>query len=293
MAKNSTMAQVRTDVLEMMDTPSGGRFSDTLLDRFINASRDKLHAIIAESDDDDWLTYCVGVEVKPSVLGGQTIPLPSFGTSAPGWWKVPIWTDGSDTAWSPNVTTGEGPGVDAPGFHRLRKVQILNDYTAESDTSGRLEPVYQWAGKAKDLQRVGLDGLNRNADAKAWTYTSPPCYRLMGGNTLWLDRPSDADAGFLIWYVADLLDVATGGSVNLQPCWLEWIIYDVCTKLRYRDKEDAGEFVAERQNLEQLIREQNHARDEYGPPTIRRVYEDAGELGDQEYRDLITHGNRW
>lgn len=294
MAKNTTMAQLRTNILDMMSTPSGGRYSDAILDQLINASRDKLHAIIAEADDDDWLTYCVGVEMKPSVADGQAVPLATYRTgTAPAWWSVPTWSDGTAAVWSPNSPPGEVQYETAPGFHRLRKIQILENYTAASTTSLRLEPIYQWTGKARDLQRVGLDGLNRNADAKAWTYSDPPRYRLLGGNTLWLDRPSTADAGFLIWYVADLLDVATGGDVNLQPCWLDWILYDVCTKLRYRDKEDASEFVGERQNLERLIRDQNASRDEYGPPTIRRTFDDSGDMGDQDYRDALTHGGRW
>lgn len=291
MAKNITMAQLRTDILERMDTPSGGRFSDTILDRLINTSRDKLHGILSENDDDDWLTYCVGVELKPTVADIQSVPLPSFGTAAPDWWQLTEIDAGGGAAWFPNAGSNSD-AVTAPGFHHLRKVQILEGYTAESVTATQIEPIFRWTGEPRNLERVSLDGMNHNADAKGWARSLPPRYRMLGSNTLWFNRPSDVDAGFLIWYVADLLDVATSGNVNLQPCWLDWIAYDVCVRLRYRDKEDAGEFIMERQACEELIRAQSNGRDEYGPPTVRETFDGVNNMGDQEYRDYLTDGYR-
>lgn len=289
--KNVTMAQIRTDVLDLIDKTSGGRYSTTVLERFINTSRDKLHAIVADGDDDDWLTYCVGVEVKPTVAAGQVIPLPTYGTTAQvDWWVVPEVPQGGDDGWNPNNVGGSVEQlVAAPGVHRLRKVQILESYTSLSSTGERLENISEWTGRARDLERVGLDKLNHDADSKDWTINDPPKYRLIGGNTLWLDRPSSADAGFLIWYVADLLDVATAGNTNLQPGWLDWIVYDVSARLMYRDREfdAAGVFAQERQNLEDMIRAQAASRDEGGVPTIRQTW--GGEVGDQDLRDYLTH----
>lgn len=269
--------------LDLSDAEDVGndRLSAAQASRLLNRSRDRLFAILAEEYGDDYFTFCVGVEVKPTVGDGQTIPLPTMSSATVDWWRLPETDAGEGVMWTPNTGTNED-ATDAPAFHRLRKVQILDTYTAVDNTGTRLEPLFQWGDRPVDLERCGLDGLNRPAESRAWTTTDAPRYRLLGNQTLWFNRPSPADAGFLIWYVGNPLDISGTTHAHMGPGWAEYIVLDAAVWFAMRDRDGVSPLSVlkdERDRVEGAIRRQSGGRDEHGPAHVRRRYRNAYDLG--------------
>lgn len=288
MGKSVTYGTLVSDlrfVLDLADSEDVGndRLSAAQAERLINRSRDRLFGILAEEYGDDYFTYCVGVEVLNSVNPRQSFALPAFSTTAGvPYWKYPLVNTGDEDAWSPNDGGGIEDGQDAPAFHRLRKVQILETYDAVADSGTNLDPILTWSGRPRDMARCSLDGLNENAEARDWTTSDPPEYRLLGDQLLWFNRPATNNAGFLIWYVGNPLNVSGLNHTLMGPGWAEWLVLDAAIWFAMRDRDGVSslsQMTSERARVEASIRAQAGGRDESSPNRVRRRYRESYDLG--------------
>ncbi len=328
--KHVGLDELKEDVRNLLVTTIGdeGRHSDAVVDSILNRSIEALQSLVlGKAAGEDWFTWFVPVEVQGTAAGGKTqnFPLPSLrfstgganGTATPAWWKYNAIgsTGGTPALTVPAAQTGslDGPAAMnlsssvtlklAPPVMKVRKVQILEDYTTdETDTSGQAyHPIVKW-DKARDCEVTRFDDLNVGTiEDRAFTTTNMPTYALTGDNQLfWSDRPNN-DFGVGIWYVAslpDLIDGSPEGDVDhlqVNPDWRRWITLDAATYLLFRDREDTGFVVGEREKVEQRIINNLVARDS-GPKRMRDQFSRQrafGGLSDRELRDRLTTRFIW
>lgn len=278
------VSQLHTDILELLDATSGGRYPTTLLNRRINLAQEKLHAILAKAGgDDDWLTYTVGLVVNPANSPTSTdirqVILPTLPLASPD--DVPdYWLRHHRD----NYTSAS---IEAPGIYRLRDIRIVEGYTAD-DPSLDISAMTSWSGRSRSLQRCSLRELDEYPERRDWSYANPPRYRLVGPELVF-DRRSATGAGFLISFLADITTLDTSDYLAIPPLWSEFIVADVVANLsiRNRDADMVSYFRGEAQRLADQILTTSQPRDEHEPPRIREV-DGYADLGDERYRDRIT-----
>jgi len=182
----------------------------------------------------------------------------------------------------------------APRFHRLRKVQLVESWTAAGTGSGDdYDAVLDWSGRTVDLRRSDLDDLNSSDSADAWSVSRPPRYRLIadgqGGSSLYFDPAPTSAVAVLVWYVGNPLDLSSSDAVALAPNWAEFLVVDAACAFARRDRDTSSilaELKEERARLEAAIRAQARDRDDGQPLTLRSTF--AGGRGDAQLRDILT-----
>lgn len=302
MASETGFDTLVSDLRFLLDLESTSpRLTTPQAERLLNKSRDKLFGILAEAYGDDYFTYCVGVWMDPTVnvasgVYSRTIPLGVNGlSSGQEYWLLA--NRQYLPAPSPQAPDSSHTDLDAPQFHRLRKVQIPESFTAvdPGETTEPVGPVYEWSGQMTDLQRSDLDRLNSSDAPRAWSVQRPPTYRLIAdgqmGSSLYFDPAPTETVAVLIWYVGNPLDLTSTNPSTLSPGWADWLIYDAAVTFAIRDRDSSVELAelrTERNRLEASIREQARDRDDGQPLQIRRTYMQG--LGDAEARDWATFG---
>lgn len=308
MASETGFDTLVSDLRFLLDLePTSPRLTTPQAERLLNKSRDKLFGILAEAYGDDYFTYCVGVQISPTAPVTsycRTITLGVQG-AALGYWHLGLRgaLGKSPSPGSPDIAT---PTIAAPQFHRLRKVQMPESWTAAGTGTGpgydiiegtgaEYDAVMEWSGKLVDLQRSNLDRLNSSESARAWSIQRPPTYRLIAdgqmGSSLYFDPAPTEAVAVLVWYVGNPLDLTSTNPSTLSPGWADWLIYDAAVTFAIRDRDSSVELAElrqERARLEASIQEQARDRDDGQPLQIRRTY--MGGLGDAEARDWATFG---
>lgn len=292
MSTSEQLSALHTDILELLDVDSGGRYDTTILNRRINLAQGRLHALLSGLGWSDWLTWVVGVEVRPTQESGiMSIPLPSYpnaaGAAAKAWWKHGV--ESGDSTWSPATANTD---ADPPGVFKVLQVRILESYTSAA-AAAPWSKLTTWDGRSRQLHEARPEDHWRDITARDWTYSDPPRYRLMAKNLIAFDRKSAADAAFLIEYVASIETLSTSDYIMLQPVWAQYIVADVVANLAERDRD--FDLVASQRGLlqqyTQEIREEARARSK-GRKSMRDDQSHDETLGHQEFRDRLTFG-RW
>ena len=115
-----------------------------------------------------------------------------------------------------------------------------------------------------DLGDLGWDG-------KAWTTAELPTYRIEGYTLRLFPAPSAAYK-LVVRYTGGLtIDSLTDDFIG-EPEWADFVVADVCAKIRQREQKPADEFLTERTISEQRILDQAAQRDRGGVSQVRDTY---------------------
>lgn len=177
------------------------------------------------------------------------------------------WGEGYFTT-STTLTTSAGAGTTSLPTDFLKLINLLwvrgtDDVVTISEAQHDERLLTQWS-------------------ARTWT---APKYRLRHSTLQWVPPPS-AVYNLVIEYVYAAPDLsADDDPFDAGPGWDEWVVLDVCRKIRQREEKDATEFQAERERVEANILVLSPQRSE----TSNRVIRDLSEttLGVRELRDRM------
>ncbi len=124
-------------------------------------------------------------------------------------------------------------------------------------------------GVSHELSRSDLG--DRGGIATTWTADALPTYRIEGYALRVYPTP---DAAYtLIATFTDVLAItALTDTIQGEPAWADYVVADVCARIRQREQKDAGEFVAERTLVETAIRDESVSRDRGGVVQVRDTY---------------------
>jgi hypothetical protein len=121
------------------------------------------------------------------------------------------------------------------------------------------------------LDMAGPDDWDATSeDAKAWD--SAPRYRIQGGNVLLYPKPN-AIYTLSIYYDTGIYVTATSDSISCQPGWDEWMVLDICVRVRQMEEVSAADFLAERNKVEADIVSQALTRDRFRTHQVRDLWE--------------------
>lgn len=131
-----------------------------------------------------------------------------------------------------------------------------------------------WMRSATDrvpLEKASVDEMNAASETgEAWS--SAPRYRLQAENILFFPKPS-AVYNLSIYYDGGIYVTATSDSISCQPGWDEWMVLDVCARVRMMEEASATDFLSERDKVERDIVAQATARDRFRVHEVRDLYE--------------------
>lgn len=116
-------------------------------------------------------------------------------------------------------------------------------------------------------------------ESRTWSTHCLPSYRVEA-NVLVLSPIPDASYTLRCAYTSHLVMEAITDSINGQPAWREWLVLDVCQRVRDREQKDASELISQRLELESQMKEQASQVDRYGSRQVRDV---RGELNRSRY----------
>jgi hypothetical protein len=133
------------------------------------------------------------------------------------------------------------------------------------------------ADERVELKMASVDEMDAATQTpRAWD--SAPKYRLQGGNILFFPEPS-AVYTLSIYYDTGIYVTATSDSIDCQPGWEEWLVLDVCVRVRQMEEASAADIIAERNKVEYDIVRQATSRDRYRTHEVRDLWE-GGEVID-------------
>lgn len=137
-----------------------------------------------------------------------------------------------------------------------------------------------WMRSATDrvpLEMASVDYMDAASEAgEAWD--AAPRYRLQGDNILFFPKPN-AVYNLSVYYDTGLYVSATSDSMSCQPGWDEWMVLDVCVRVRQMEEISAADFIAERNKVEADIVRQAASRDRFSTHQVRDLWE-GGDLLD-------------
>lgn len=163
-----------------------------------------------------------------------------------------------------NLTTSIGANnVALPDdFYKLRRIQWVQD-------ERNIWP----------LERASIDDFEFGATQGVGWVNFRPLYRLFADNVLFWPVP-DAIYNVQIFYTARIPAMVSGGTVSLQTGWAEWLVLDVCSKIRTRENklDVAGALSGQQLQIEEQIRNSSTARDQWKPSQPRDLWGDGFEI---------------
>ncbi len=137
-----------------------------------------------------------------------------------------------------------------------------------------------WLRSATDrvpLDRASVDDMRAAAEtSRSWD--AAPLYELQGDNILFFPTPN-AVYNLSIYYDSGIYVTATSDSMSCQPGWDEWMVLDVCARVRMMEEVSAADFLAERAKVEADIVKQAMSRDRFQTHQVRDLWE-GGEVID-------------
>jgi len=119
-----------------------------------------------------------------------------------------------------------------------------------------------------EIERASQD--ETNAWSGGWS-NSTPVYRLRSGTVALFPTPL---AAYTIRLTHDtgIIVTATTDTISAEAGWREWLVLDVCRKIRQRQQKDGSDFLYSQQEQEVLIRSLV-PRDRGGITQVRDVYD--------------------
>jgi hypothetical protein len=128
-------------------------------------------------------------------------------------------------------------------------VRGTNDIVPIQEASHDLRIMTQWSSRAWELPR----------------------YRLRHSTLQWVPKPNSAYT-VALEYVYSPADLSAGSDTfDAGPGWDEWVVLDVCRKIREKSEKDPTEFLAERARVESNILAVSPYRSETSNHIIRDV----------------------
>lgn len=131
-----------------------------------------------------------------------------------------------------------------------------------------------WMRSATDrvpLDMASVDEMDAASEAgEVWD--KAPRYRLSGDNILFFPKPS-AVYNLSIYYDSGIYVTATSDSISCQPGWDEWMVLDVCARVRMMEEASAADFLTERAKVEADIVRQAGSRDRFRVHEVRDLWE--------------------
>jgi hypothetical protein len=154
----------------------------------------------------------------------------------------------------------------------------------------KLKKLY-WQRGADDfpeIKRGQLDDLrDGKITARDWNSYFPR-FRIARQKLLWMPPPV-AVYTVRLYYVYAPADLsADGDTFDAGPGWEEWVVCDVCRKIREREEADPSEFIAMRNDAEMRVRSQAPDRYEGDGLAVRDVMKGQFGYGSQALRDWLT-----
>lgn len=144
-------------------------------------------------------------------------------------------------------------------FESLRTVHLLLNDTRYELRAGHPAGEATATGASEDPSTSG-----------AWTATDLPSYWLED-MVLRFSRAPSSEMSIEVSYVGGLTFDDEDSFLVLGAGWDEFLINDLCEKVRVREQKDASEFVRMRAEAAQLILKSAAKRDRFAPMTVRDV----------------------
>lgn len=119
-----------------------------------------------------------------------------------------------------------------------------------------------------DLASVD-DFTDPSENSESWQ--AAPRYRLTSGVVMVFPRPAAAYT-LSLYYDTGINVTATTDIISCQPGWEEWIILDVCVRVRMMDEKSAKDFLDERAKVEFDVIKQAGSRDKYQTHQVRDLW---------------------
>lgn len=121
-----------------------------------------------------------------------------------------------------------------------------------------LKAYWVTGGKGVPLEMAEVDDWTpANLEPQAWPsntgldglLSTPVKYRLQGNRIVFYPCPN---AGYIVslTYTSCLSVISTASQLDVQVGWDEWIVLDVCIRVRQRQQKAAADFVSERALIE-------------------------------------------
>jgi len=125
------------------------------------------------------------------------------------------------------------------------------------------------------MSRAGVDDWRASSEtATAWD--AAPTYQIQSSNLLVFPKPNQAYT-LSIYYDTGIYVTSTSDSIDAQPGWEEWLINDVCIRIRMREDLEFSSFEKERSIAAAEIKQQAAQRDRVGVHTVRDLWGDGSE----------------
>jgi hypothetical protein len=127
--------------------------------------------------------------------------------------------------------------------------------------------------------KMDVDGVGvLDQTAATWVDSAPPTYWLEGDLIRFSVVPSDAQS-VVITYTASLTIDDEDSVLLLGQGWEEWLVCDMCERIRGREQKDASDFRAAKAEAAAIINASVQKRDRFALHSVRDVSGDHGLRG--------------
>lgn len=156
-----------------------------------------------------------------------------------------------DGYFAEDMTFQTQEGVDVislpPNFETLRSLHLVHE------------------NKAYELERA--DPEDYSIETRNWTQCLPKY--TVEANVIRLTPPPAGEYTLRIGYSSALTVSALSDTIYGQLSWAEWLIADICCKIRQREQRPFDEFMQDKMLIEDQIKSQAAQRDRSGSVQVR------------------------